>query len=590
MNKTLKLLLIALTCGGGVLQAREMRTPLPTNDWRGYFHYPLGYSSELNYEGCNYLDIWGAGYSRYASRAFGCKTSTSKVPLATLIFGQPNFNLAQIFPNGTSVGPLVLPTIDVSRLEYNERGAVFGAIWSTKAFSDCYRMGIRGRLPVRFVTVRRNTCCAADAVVTPVENFCCDRNEYYTLIDDPANKSYEVEDVYACRLDFLSTLHDDNGQPLVQYVAPGTGRITFGSIDGTNGNSSTGQSGPEIPGAKIYAYGSPDGSLPTPPYGTVAVDANVNGFPVLAADGSNIGNQRMVFDANTNYAPLSTNVVNQSRIYIVPTIAAINSPAYEMTTDARVIQSEIENETGCSVSANAVVNFLTANCLSFDTQQIEGLGDFATDFFIQYDINPCMWSEGHFGVVFPSGKKVYDPRQLLLQPLGNNGHFEIRIAGEYGWDMADCVKLRADAMYSWVLRKTENIAAPFVGATIRNIGPTIQAPIRWGYFLGHVDLTFVAPCNECLGFDLGYEIYVKQRDKVCLNANATAIPFGTTTPSLLSASVIERNTKVVANKVRAEFFYDAPCANLFAGFTNVFAGKNVPQESDWYIGVSVAFD
>jgi hypothetical protein len=92
----------------------------------------------------------------------------------------------------------------------------------------------------------------------------------------------------------------------------------------------------------------------------------------------------------------------------------------------------------------------------------------------------------------------------------------------------------------------------------------------------------------CLGFDIGYELYAKARDKVRL-CQATAANFGGGSQQTLDATVAERDTRRVEHKVRTEFFYNTGCFDVVGGFANTFAGQNIQQETDWYLGLVVSF-
>lgn len=558
------------------LESRELRAPLAL--WRGFVHYPLDHYDDR----CNDIDVWGAGYYRFASRAFPCEDTTCKVPLSQLYFGSPSFRLRQAFANGVNTVP-GNPFITVSKItpliEYNEKGAIFGFTSGRRFRNNRVRVGFRARLPVRFVTVRQNASARALQGAT-AKDLCFTQNERYPLNNPTSNV---VNNVYACRLDLISALTTVPGQPLVNYNGT-NGRVTIAGIDATNGNTNT-AGGADRPGAKVNLVGSPTGARPPRNFGEL--DTVVNTLPSLPANGQGVGTSRTVFGANVNYSALAQNPDAQAQLYLVPTISTVDQNNFRLTADAAAIHTAIQNAIN-NLSDGSVIDFLDSEGVTFDTQQIEGLGDLNTELYLGYDFNNCFWGEGHFGVVFPTGKKVCDPGRLLAQPLGNNGHFELRIGGELGYEFSDWLKVRADSSYFFVLRNRESIAAPFTGATVQNIGPAVFADISWSSFLGHVDFTFVPPCMPCLGFDIGYELYAKARDKVRL-CQATAANFGGGAQQTLDATVAERDTRRVEHKVRTEVFYNTGYFDVVGGFANTFAGQNIQQETDWYLGLVVSF-
>ena len=133
-----------------------------------------------------------------------------------------------------------------------------------------------------------------------------------------------------------------------------------------------------------------------------------------------------------------------------------------------------------------------------------------------------------------------------------------------------------------------------MGATIKNIGPTISADVSWQYFVGDIDVTFMIPCI-CpeLGVNVGYQPYWKRSDKISFagtsgSAATTAVNLLGVT-NTLDASVLESNTKQVAHTIKGEIFYQACSWQLFGGFNHVVAGKNAPNQSAWYLGAEVYF-
>ena len=561
-----------ISCLGAVilLEGRELRTPLSL--WRGYAHYPINHYclSDWDYE------VWGGGYYRESHDAFSCKHGTHKVPLANLYFGSSRFKLAQAFANSqvnVPNNPWVSTSVIRPDIEYNEKGIMLGISTGKRCGASPWRIGARARLPVRFVTVRQNSRTDQLDGET-LADVCCAKNETYSP------QGNEVKDVFACRLDFLSALQDSTGNPLVNYVDPNNNNhISIAGIDATNANNS------DTSGAKVHVIGRTNGTLPpsNTNYGQVA--SVVNTLPLVPANGGISDNQRAQFSGNTVYSPLAQNSVAQAQLFIVPTIIQTEDGSFDLATDARTIQTQIANLSKCIDPS--LRQFLTTHNLSFDTQHIEGLGDLNTEFYVGYDIDNCVWLEGHIGIVFPTGKKINNTQKLLAQPLGNNGHFELRFGADVGWEARPWIKVKADSLYSFVLKRDEPVAAAFTGATVKNIGPCIITEVNWGYYLGHIDLTFLNPCNSCMGIDIGYELYAKQRDHICFSVSQTRDFLGIAQP--LDARVLERFTNVVAHKARLEFFYVQSCYNVFAGWTHVFAGKNAPRETDWYLGMGLEF-
>ena len=132
----------------------------------------------------------------------------------------------------------------------------------------------------------------------------------------------------------------------------------------------------------------------------------------------------------------------------------------------------------------------------------------------------------------------------------------------------------------------ENIAAPFKGATVKNIGPCIGADLSWNYLLANLDFTMLA--SDCCGFDIGYEVYSKQCDRIRLCSKTATDLIGRTNQAL-DASVASRGTNVTSHKIRVEYFMSASKCEFFIGFDQVVAGKNALRETDLYFGMNVKF-
>jgi hypothetical protein len=366
-------------------------------------------------------------------------------------------------------------------------------------------------------------------------------------------------------------------EPLVKYHAgtPPDIRINDGRISDFSNNP-------------VTVIDRDSGTVPNAPF-TLRQTTNVGGeaannLAFVAADGSGIANNaRGRFSQNIDYTPLSTNIANQKRLWVVPT-AASASPSFGLVGQANAIGNLIA---ALAQDVNtSVVDFFFANGVSFDTQRSVGVGDTTVQVYANHAW--CdWWAEVFVGAMFPSGKRLNNPGLLLKQLTGNNGHYVVQLGGYLGWEGLDWLNIKLDAMYSYATPRTEKVAAAFQGATVKNIGPTVDAKVSWQYFVADLDFTFLVPCNPRVGVDIGYELYVKGRDHVSFADTTATDFFGVVQP--LDASVIEERTKGMLHKARTELFYQADNWELFAGFMHAFAGKNAPKETDVHLGFIVYF-
>ena len=587
---------------GMEVTAREVRTPImlmePT-----YLRYPVEYHHDYDQEcGCWDVKVWGGAWSRDADDAFGPCGGEDKVPWTNLIFGKSSFVFSEVFfgAGGQSdfIGnPFLAVSTITPQFDYHEKGAAFGVV-ATTTFDYCdvdYRCGINARIPVRDIHVQ--SVCGGEVVELLDEtlaNIYQQRNEIIGTSFDPlSTDKKQTNYVFAIRLDFLSQLLRANfpNDPMVTY---GTGITNPTTIAGQTAGADVNNDLNGIPPVAVIARA--DGTMPfTERWGDRVVATTVPaGTPpstgivaTLNGDGSGVANnQRGKFNESNDYTPLSTNIAAQSKLFVVPTLQGGVSPDNNtMSNGANQIQAAI-NQAIETLPVTAT-NFLLDNGIDFCDGRSKGLGDLQVDFYIGRNWGCCneYWTDLMLGFTAPTADSLDNCLQVLKQPLGNNGHWEARGTLAGGWSLYNCFKVMADITVSKVLSATERVAAPFVGATVKNIGPCMNARIDWWHALGHVDMTFFA--NDCCGFDLGYEGYHKGCDNICL-CSSTAVDFFDVTHSL-DATILSQGTERTAHKVRVGFFTLVNCCELFAGWSYTFAGKNISDDTDWYIKLAVNF-
>ena len=571
--------------------AREIRTPLP----RRYAHYflpeqrriPLAFyygniqdgadekSSLLN------VDIWGHAWHRVADRAYSNKHGRKTTPLSRLLFCKSDFTGAESFAHGVANVPNN-PWVNIStlrpRFSYNEKGALVGMEVARVVHDGRIRVGGRTTIPFRFICTDRFEQCSADNRSSELggerlQDVTALRAEVFQ--DEDGNNQGVV--TFAYRLDFLSQLNfTPSGaavdEPLVDYTdADFMDHITIAHQDLSNQILNTNVN-------VVHAIQRNDGTVPPGTFGSIdQPGAIING------NGSGLtNNQRGLFDTQS-YDALSNNTTQQNQLWIVPAIAQFINAA-TLSEESQRIKNAVDQLV--LTLDDSAEDFFIRKCFCFETQKNVGLGDIDLDAFVQY-FRPRWYVEGVLGVRIPSGKRLCDPNQLFLLPLGNNGHAEGKIGYEFGFDALDWFKIKTQSSFSFVGRRSEVVAAPFKGACVKNFGPCTEASISWWHYTSNLDLTFVNPDTQSVGFNLGYQLYWKSKDRIrCLPATAKDC-LGVQQP--LDPCLLEQCTKVVSHKSRVEFFCVSERCELYAGWTHVFAGKNAPRETDWYLGMLVTF-
>lgn len=570
---------------GASLLARTIMTPLP--EYFSPYHYYGYYPYDMNTDKCWYIDIWGEGYFRNANDAFGNCGEREHIPFTQLIFGQPSFTVAQAFADASvdlalPLNPFVAISTITPRFDYKERGAFFHTQMGMQFCDERLHIGWRARLPIRDIEV---------------EEICADNN----LIGETLNEVFALrqEDIsvdgtlgsntaWAARLDFLSAINriavttTGGSDPMVIYNDPqNQNRLSIGGQDVSSGVPAAGPVPTNVPIVAVIE--SDNGALPQS-VRWANVNTSITG--VVAADGSGLANlQRGRFASDINYASLGGSQPAQSRLFVVPTVDDSGAAIGSTTGGSNQILAAIlaaENNL-----AESVTEFFDQVGLDFCDGRSKGLGDLDLELYLGYiwGCNRRWWNETQFGVRFPTSDKLCNCLHVLKQPLGNDGHFEVRVGETIGWDAHDRVKLKLWGTYNWVLSKTEQIAAPFAGATVKNIGPCIPAKVKWDYFLGTFDITFFA--SDCCGFMAQYEAYHKRCDRVAL-CQDTAIDFaGRVEP--LDTSVITNNTSRTSHKIRTEFFLRTYDCEIYTGYDYTVAGKNISRDTDYYLGLIVHF-
>jgi hypothetical protein len=608
------------------LRAREMRTPLALRQGQtGAAHVPIKNEEDGGYyygdKKWDY-DVWGGAYAQSADQAYG-PCDNKKVPIAQIFFDKASFRGQDAFANSTVSNPaspsapaLILSEI-TPRVDYDEQGVVFG-FNATRFFKDENKLavGIRTRLPYRVIEMRRTDCCgecACDMGALTFNDVCVEESDLFPAGSDPrVTQDSVVNNDWACRLDFVSALCAANcTQPLVTYgdgiVVTGFGTVSDVTQSGDINPDSIATGNP-IHLIQIPVGSTPTGLLGAPWNTTVATSPFLNGAGTGSGDGV-----RTRFDNATDYTPLSTDVAAQSKFWVVPTIVQDGAANNLVLSQDSISIKSLIDQLSKNVATLNPVDFLTKEQgVSFGDEKTRGLSDLDTDLFMGYFFKKNVYLEGELGFRWPTGDKIITPNRLYLIPRGNNGHYEVKLGAMGWWRPKDWFALKADLSLHAALKATERVAASFKGATVKNIGPAVDANVSWNYLIGHFDINFMHPKNTGLGFDLGYEVYVKGHDDICFLAgncfkkcdsvcDCCNVPAFVGSPNGLAANdffgisqildpcVLARNTNVISHKFRSEFFHHWNFCDLFMGWTQVFAGKNAMQETSWYLGMDIRF-
>ncbi len=627
--------------GLGALTARDIRTPLNLqNEPLGHFHIPIEWEEDEKSIPCWDFDVWGAGYAQNAADAFG-PCDNHRVPITQLLFGLSDFTVSEVFANNT-VSTVSPSTIFLSfstvkpRVEYNEEGIVVGLNVARRFLDDRMHVGLRVNLPFRVVEMHRRNCDCGLGEEGLAEVRRCSSDFYDTYPTDPLGNSFGSGTLkqYECtyRLDFLDALAESNG--LLPGITWGTAILNQafqpGPIDVTDaghvplGVSDFYTGGNGMIAVPAHLLQETPGIPPVDRFAAGEFQVGVNGvpgapgafaYPVLDGAGAAVGGvpgSRWVFGQGVDYTVLSDSNAAKSKFWFVPTFysdaAGDIGPSSEWITAESEIESLI-NTAGTFVTPS---EFLANNGITFDTEKERGVGNLDTTIYLGYDFlcDKNMYGEGRFGVRWPTDKRDKNPGEVYRMATGNDGHYEVRVGTQWYYMPVCWFGMNFEGDYFHVCKRREKVAASFVGATIKNINPTVDAEVQWDYGLVKFDLNFYHPNNPGLGFLVGYEFYGKSKDRiefvnpeienascgqksnVCSNSNESV---RTMAPDLfgnlqtLDPRVLERQTQRLSHKMRLEFFHHWNSGDLFLGWTHVVGGKEVMRETSWHIGMVVQY-
>ncbi len=615
----------------------EFRSPLSL--YRGVMHWPLPHVKESWWYDVMYpedevestwnVHTWSGTYYRCADKAFcdpckkcektcvcgeckdKCPTdfklsypcrnkSTSKTTsLATLWFGRDCFRGEETFAGGriddtellTNKNPFLAFARIFPRFDYNERGAVWG-MHVDKRFGkeEKGRFGFRVSLPFKVIEIEQNSCKLEETLDDVIVE--------KTIQVDAQNQPNQVD--YAYRLDFLSALNlpvpnPPSVVPVVRY-GDGTLRTQVAGIDAdgaTPGTAAQDQDPPDQQKPPVYLMRRECGAIPCPPFRKKFDEVNGDGLPAGGASG--LANDTIFhFKTDTDYASeLGQDRCAQSELFLIPRRLSVEDEILNLANTIRDRIKAVVNDLMMG-RETAVEFFRSACCIDLcKHERIHGLGNLDTEFYVGY--GPEHWFVNFLtGVRFPTDKRLKDPHRVFFQTTGNNGHYEIKLGMEGGWMPFEWFAFKLDWTYNHAFRRHEFRAAPFKGATIRNIGPCIDTKVSWDYFVGHVDLNFFHPRNPDLGGVFGYELFAKREDNVRFDDCKKGCGSPTAVDCLgrekeLDVKILEDRTNAMTHKLRGELFHRWNFCELFAGASHIVGGKHAMQESEAHVGVAIYF-
>lgn len=633
-----------LICADATLSAATsyFRTPLSFIESRwGTVHYPLPWINDCdNWE----IDTLGVLYERKACSAYGqhpdckacpstCSTnepiSRNTVSLSQLWFGRDSFLAEELFAggelDGTSDNPFLRFTRITPQFGYDEKGVTL-ALNVVRKNLGCGKtgfVGFRVAMPITTIEVNQRSSGGVLELLEIDNDFA---NTMVTIQqqlngqDTITGGSNSVREVKAYRLDLLTSLQLPDGTPMVQFGTNSGSTATDTRIAGqditTNQDQYQSAAGSGLR-APMYVYKQSNGIFPLPAQGMNKNDAEfprtvIGGsqivYPMidneadalLSADGlTNVNGGAALTDgqfaafggansvgSTTNlqqdYAGgLAGNLAAQRQLFLVPVAGSAASLTFENI--GLLVQNTIEYVlASIDEGPDSIITFFAERGIDLEASDCStGAGDTFVQLYAGRMCD-CWFADGLLGFRFPTGTNYDTPKRIYQQTTGNNGHFAIKLGVEGGYKACDWLGIKADFFWEHNFSAREKRAAAFVGSTTRNIGPCIDARVSWDAFQAHVDATFFNPRCCDMGWDFGYELYAKLKDKVSFCGVQTLDFSGQM--ERLDPNLLRNNTNTQSHKVRGEVFKRWDCFEIFLGGSYIIAGRQVMKEAEGHIG------
>ena len=613
MNKSIRITALLSMLAGGLLHATsEFRSPLSIA--RGPMHWPSkpAYQAwwyeympekDAGTESLWNVHTWSAAFYRCADKAYidPCdnKTTRKTTSLSSLWFGKEEFRGEEAFAGGIINDPVLLSTTNPylgfarisPRFDYNERGVYWG-LYADRRFGadEQWHAGGRISLPFKVIEIEQNNNVKFEETLEDVLKF-------NAVSSDAAADPVDVD--FAARLDLLRSLMIAEMANLPD-VAEGTPfplltdiRSLGAPIDipnqlviGTNRiDAPSAAENDNLP--PVYVTRNNCGEIPATPFRKVPDQV----FGALAADGSGGADGAVCFLDSANVdgyvSQLFTDRDAQGKLFLTPRRQV---DADTIVETGRAVFQRIESVIQLlDLEDREASEFFHKNCINLNAhERIAALGDLELETYVGYGHREDWFADFILGARFPTGKKDADPRRVYFQSTGHNRHFEIRLGLDGGWKPCEWFAFELLWFYNHAFKRTEPKAAAFKGATVRNIGPTVDAKVSWDYFEFNVNFNFFHPHNPELGWVFGYELFAKRKDKVCFVCNTATDLLGRENQPL-DACILEERTNAMTHKLRGETFHRWNYFELFVGGSHVLAGRNAMRESEAHIGVAVYF-
>ncbi len=334
--------------------------------------------------------------------------------------------------------------------------------------------------------------------------------------------------------------------------------------------------------------------------------ATSNGEPGIVSDidGSLVQGDFTTTAANTNYGAFwfeqdysdFASYVDPSTYYITTSLQGTTPTVQSVAIGNFLAATSTARQGQLTANAPQIAQNMLSGLLkngettSWGCSSQAGIGDLDIEFVAGFDwsiLNRILELDVTLGCVFPTASQTKNALNYLAQPLGNNGHFELRAGLAYAYNWCTWIRSSSYLSYSWVLGAQEWLFPSFKGAKAFGLqpGPLVAAEISWGQFVTSTDITFMF---DHFGWNIGYQGTWKGHDSIspCLKQATDALGEFNALDFSLMRSLSKREAQKIRSSLSA--LISDEC-QVEVGGAGIFYGKNVPIDIDWFASIQFLF-
>lgn len=602
------------------------------------------------------MRYWASFYFSGANKAFSEHHGTKTQDISALFFhggltpkgDSPfdkgySFRTTQMFQDWyvSEKTEFYNPLLRTSKLRlsvrYDEYGTVFGTVWDMPIIKNHGRIGLRASIPAKKIKVSKVDMegVRQGAELQDVLSVQSGSTKG-TATTDSARQNHNS--IILVRMDFAEALgqSSDNNTAL-EFRNNGRVIACAGDVNfkPSTGSTVAGEPLPTVVGGKLpltnqsNQNASSSVAIIHSPEGLVPRSNETNIVLVKASDLSTNSKQSVsditglkdgdfaIFYVGNDYTPLAETASQslktrkamqdaKAQLWLCPIVAkdyeTPTGTAQPNANDGKILSTlpngvlSVMRNLADQVTENTYEWFHDKK-IDFETYTKEGFGDLDIDFFYHHIFNKQLEAEASIGLKAPTGGRNKWDNNPYKVCLGNGGHWEVKFGGMGSWSPNNMFGLKAQGYYSFVLNEIEERHATFKNSIVK-IGPSVEADVKWQYFVGNLDLNISHFSAKDITGLIGYQFYYKRNDQIKFKKSKTSSWLGSilengkykTYEMELDPLLAEVHTNSISHRLRFETsFVMTDWLEFFAGGAWTFAGRNSLRSIDGHAGFNIAF-